>query len=291
MNDKTVNIRLGEFRYAKKRDITNKFELPQWWRLPPQVRWSHTARNYKKSYDEWTAEFTFDTRKYTGSWLVDYVNKRKPNGLCLDVGCGSNPYKPHIKNVIGMEPGDWGNGDVQWNIMDHLVKYFDDHTFDFIFAIGPFNHGDTYEIEEMLTTLHGLLKIDGQMLCLVKPANWSHLKVDPWAESKGLCYPWMKESIYNFARLCDYEFVMEPVLDGTDLGTLTDEKLQKLASIEPWEHTLNGAPPVESDVLDGDMHSQWQAVQRELKRRNENKELSQASETIRQRWFWIWRKA
>mgnify|MGYP006234225495 FL=1 len=88
--------------------------------------------------------------------------------------------------------------------------------------------------------------------------------------------------------MCGFSFELEPVLDGTDLGQLSDDKLYKLASIEPWEHTLNGAPPVEDEVQDGDMHSQWQAVQREIERRKNTPDAP--SEIIRQRWFWIWTK-
>ena len=278
----------GRNRYIAKNDITDRFELPQWWRLPESVRWSHTARNYQKSYDAWTAEFTFDTRKYSGQWLVDYINTRGPNDLVLDVGCGSNPYKGKIKNLVGMEPGDWGSKDLQWNIMDHIGKYLEDNKWDWLLAIGPLNHGDTHEIEEMLTTMHGCLRPGGKLVGLVKPANWAHLKVDPWRENRGLCYPWLEKSIYMFMERCEFELDMAPVLDGTDLGTLTDEKLEKLASIEPWEHTLNGAPPVEPEVQDGDMHSQWKAVQREIYRRKNTPD--EPSEIIRQRWFWIWSK-
>ena len=36
------------------------------------------------------------------------------------------------------------------------------------------------------------------------------------------------------------------------------------------------------------MYSQWQAVQRELERRQNRP--NDPSEVIRQRWFWIWQK-
>ena len=286
--DDVPQIQLGKYRYKNKWDVTEQYKLPQWWRLPEDVRWRHTARNYRKSYDAWTAEFTFDTRKYSGQWLVDRVNADNPNAMCIDIGCGSNPYKGKIKNLIGMEPGDWGNKDVQWSIQPHMYKYFNDNVWDYAFAIGPLNHGDTNEIEEMLNTIHGCLRPGGRLIGLVKPANWAHLKVDPWRESRGLCYPWFRESIYMFADRCDFDFELEPVLDGTDLGNLDDERLKRLANIEPWENTLNGAPPVEEDVQDGDMNSQWQAVQREIERRKNTPDAP--SEIIRQRWFWIWKK-
>ena len=69
--DDVPQIQLGKYRYKNKWDVTEQYKLPQWWRLPEDVRWRHTARNYRKSYDAWTAEFTFDTRKYSGQWLVD----------------------------------------------------------------------------------------------------------------------------------------------------------------------------------------------------------------------------
>ena len=67
-------IQLGKQRFRKKWNVTGEINMPTWWRLPEAVRWQHTARNYEKSYDAWTAEFTFDTRKYSGQWLVDYIN-------------------------------------------------------------------------------------------------------------------------------------------------------------------------------------------------------------------------
>lgn len=298
MND-YPNVELGKNRYEEKFDITGRFKLPNWWRLPERVRWSHTERNYRKSYDAWTAEFTFATRKYSGQWLVDDVRKRFPRldrCVFLDAGCGSNPYKSHLPNVIGFDPGDWGGADVQWGLpgcgtigaKQPVNHYIADNSVDAIFAIGPANHGDTTEIEEMFSTLHGLLKPRGLLYCLVKPANWAHLQVDPWRENRGLCYPWTRPAIGKFGDLCEFEFEMEPVLDGTDLGVIPTEKLEALADIEPWERTLNGAPPVETEVQDGDMYSQWQAVQRELARRINNPDAP--SEIIRQRWFWIWKK-
>jgi len=288
-------VELGKFRYVQKLEVTGTFELPQWWRLPERVRWEHTARNYQKSYDAWTAEFTFATRKYSGQWLVDYINNKDPEALVLDVGCGSNPYKGKIKNLIGIEPGDWGSADLRWSLGE-AGNMMCNNTFDYIVAIGPLNHGDTYEIDDMLGTIHGLLKPGGELIALVKPANWAHIKVDPWRENRGLCYPWLKKSIQKFESMHGFSSskravmfgVDGPVLDGTDLGTISTEKLEYLSSIEPWEKTLYGAPPVEQEVQDGDMYSQWQAVQRELERRQNRP--NDPSEVIRQRWFWIWQK-
>ena len=82
-----------------------------------------------------------------------------------------------------MEPGDWGSKDVQWSIQPHMYKYLSANAWDYAFAIGPLNHGDTNEIKEMLHTIHGCLRPGGKMVGLVKPANWAHLKVDPWRES------------------------------------------------------------------------------------------------------------
>ena len=280
-------IQLGKQRFRKKWNVTGEINMPTWWRLPESVRWQHTARNYEKSYDAWTAEFTFDTRKYSGQWLVDYINAENPDAQVLDVGCGSNPYKGKIKNIIGIEPGTWGNGDLRWSLREAVHK-LKDGSFDFITAIGPLNHGDTQEIDEMITTMHGLLKPGGKLIALVKPANWGHIDVDPWRENRGLCYPWTKSCIKEFGEMHEFDVVMEPDLDGTDLSTLTDEVLHKLAAIEPWERTLDGNRPYEEEVQDGDMYSQWVAIQNEVNRRQTAPDTP--AQIIRQRWFWIWQK-
>ncbi len=40
---------------------------------------------------------------YTGWALVDKV---KDDEWCLDVGCGFNPYKGKIKNLVGIDPAN-----------------------------------------------------------------------------------------------------------------------------------------------------------------------------------------
>ena len=43
--DDVPQIQLGKYRYKNKWDVTEQYNLPQWWRLPEDVRGRHTARN------------------------------------------------------------------------------------------------------------------------------------------------------------------------------------------------------------------------------------------------------
>jgi hypothetical protein len=60
-------------------------------------------------------------RQWHQDWLVDPVNALAPE-LVIDAGCGTNPWKTVIKNLIGFDANPFPNTDFQSTIIDADFK-------------------------------------------------------------------------------------------------------------------------------------------------------------------------
>ena len=109
------------------------------------------------SYDrEWLKDyFTYDWPSsrtagldgyhWTGWRLIDEVAE---NETVLDVGCGVNPFKRHIKNLHGIDITAIGS-DEQVAIED----YRPDDRFDVAFCLGSINFGTYSDIAEQVSNM------------------------------------------------------------------------------------------------------------------------------------------
>jgi ubiquinone/menaquinone biosynthesis C-methylase UbiE len=199
------------------KDITGKYELPDWWNKSLDNRYDDWLEKYTRvdvGYDEYVGQFTFNTRKYTGEWLLNEIKKDGEDVKVLDVGCGKNPFKGKVKNVIGVEPGTWGNADMQLNL-DGAWNLFKPNTFDWVLAIGILHHHDTDDIHLMIKQLMDLVKPGGKVACLCKP--FANDKEAPYL------YPWSFETTKTFTALHNLKYYLEPVEDYTILDKIPND--------------------------------------------------------------------
>lgn len=120
-----------------------------------------------------------DQYAYTGWNLAEKINKENPSAV-LDVGCGYNPFKGRIQNLVGIDP--YNNcSDFQVDILDYKVK---PKSYDAIIALGSINFGDQSDIEVRLQHCVNLLKQNGKMYIRANPGithkNGPYVDIFPW---------------------------------------------------------------------------------------------------------------
>jgi len=79
-----------------------------------------------------------DQYQHSGWSLIDKI---KDDEFVLDVGCGHNPFKGKIKNLVGIDPA-FTEADYQTTIEQFQI----DQKFDAAFCLGSINFGDKLTI-------------------------------------------------------------------------------------------------------------------------------------------------
>jgi hypothetical protein len=87
---------------------------------------------------------------YSGFALA---KKIKPNEWVLDVGCGTNLFKPLIPNLVGIDPA-FKQADYQSTIEDFVT----DQRFDVALCLGSINFGSEETIKNQIKCVVNLLK-------------------------------------------------------------------------------------------------------------------------------------
>jgi SAM-dependent methyltransferase len=126
--------------------------------------------------------------QYTGWNIVDVINKQNPSSV-LDVGCGFNPFKGRIQNLIGIDPYN-DCADYQVDILEYKVK---PESHDCIIAFGSINFNGKDEIEERFSHCVSLLKPGGSFYLRANPGI-AH-KTGPYVD----VFPWTFEVANEFA--------------------------------------------------------------------------------------------
>jgi hypothetical protein len=137
---------------------------------------------------------TTEIYQYTGWSLVEEINKTDPKAV-LDFGCGYNPFKGRIKNLIGIDP--YNNcADYMVDILDFKVE---PETYDHIIVFGSLNFNSKDEIDVRFERLVSLLMPGGKMYFRANPGIlWPNgLYVD--------IFPWSFEVAYEFAQKYNLE--------------------------------------------------------------------------------------
>lgn len=164
-------------RYSKfKLCIENELQL----RLPDRGTLSDVVHELSEQYlmrffsEIWKPKT--DSYVYTGWQLADEINKLNPRSV-LDVGCGYNPFKGRINNIIGIDPYN--------NCADYMVDVLDyTNMHDVIIALGSINFNDKQEIELRFSHCVSLLEPGGRMYIRANPgiphANGPYVDIFPW---------------------------------------------------------------------------------------------------------------
>lgn len=127
--------------------------------------------------------------QWTGYRIAEEICRANPKKV-LDVGCGYNPFKGRIPNLVGIDP--YNNcADFQVDILDYKVE---PNSHDHIIALGSINFNSREDIEERFSATVNLLAPGGRLWMRVNPGH-SH-KNGPWVE----IFPWSFEIAYEFAK-------------------------------------------------------------------------------------------
>jgi SAM-dependent methyltransferase len=131
---------------------------------------------------------TTEQYQYSGWALVDEINKHDPKAV-LDFGCGYNPFKGRIKNLVGIDP--YNNcADYMVDILEFKVE---PASFDHIIVFGSLNFNSRDDIEKRFKRLTELLMPGGKMYFRVNPGiTWP---TGPYVD----IFPWSFEIAYELA--------------------------------------------------------------------------------------------
>ena len=133
----------------------------------------------------------FESLKYSGYQLVDYVNAKEPSSV-LDVGCGYNRFKGKINRLIGIDPYN-DAADIKVSLEEYKGPRCD-----IALALGSINFGDEKFIDYQMDVLHGLWRREA--IFRVNPGiphDWTDYGDMYW-------YPWSKEKINKISNFRKY---------------------------------------------------------------------------------------
>jgi cyclopropane fatty-acyl-phospholipid synthase-like methyltransferase len=141
--------------------------------------WIKTRRN--------TSLISFEL---TGASLIDKI---KPGESVIDVGCGNNPFKGKIPNLIGVDPA-FDEADFKCTI----DEFETDQKFDVAFCLGSINFGSTEDIMRQIKKVISLLKPNGRIYWRCNPGAADHNN----EECKDIpFYNWSLEKHVRFSEI------------------------------------------------------------------------------------------
>ena len=132
---------------------------------------SYFAESWKPSEDA-----------YTYSAYSTLAKKVLPGQWVLDVGCGGNPFKKLLPNVVGIDPAR-DEADFKVAIEDFKT----DQRFDVAMCLGSINFGTIVDIEPAIDKVVSLLKPQSRIFWRLNPGRHDHacsdceqIKFFPW---------------------------------------------------------------------------------------------------------------
>jgi SAM-dependent methyltransferase len=115
----------------------------------------------------------------------------------LDVGCGYNPFKQMVKNVVGIDPA-FDTADIKTTI----EEYKPDRLFDAAACFGSINFGNKEDIKRQIAAVVACLTPTGRIFWRVNPGHKDHLN----EMCKGIdFYPWSLEELDEMAHDFGFE--------------------------------------------------------------------------------------
>lgn len=127
--------------------------------------------------------------QYTGWNIVELINKANPKAV-LDVGCGFNPFKARIPNLVGIDAYN-NSADYMVDILDYNVP---NNFYDHVIVFGSINFGEYDDIEVRMKKVIDLTMPDGKIYVRANP-GYVH-KNGQWID----IYPWDFDTAYRIAN-------------------------------------------------------------------------------------------
>jgi hypothetical protein len=135
---------------------------------------------------------------YTKTGLT-LVNKVTDYELVLDVGCGANPFKGLIKNLVGIDPA-FDQADYKCTI----EEFETDTKFDVAFCLGSINFGDKSDIVRQIAKVVSLLKPKARIYWRCNPGLQDHANDDC---KQIQFYPWSVIEHVTFSEHFGFKLV------------------------------------------------------------------------------------
>jgi len=138
---------------------------------------------------------------YIYSGYEQIAAKIHPHEWLLDVGCGHNPFKSLLPNVVGVDPA-FDEADFLVTIEDfYATKRFDVAT-----CLGSLNFGDDAVVGRQINKMVSLLKQKSRVYWRLNPGRRDHAS----EKCQGIpFYPWNHRRLEEFAELHDFRQVNE----------------------------------------------------------------------------------
>lgn len=134
--------------------------------------------------------------QYSGLGLA---KKIKSEEWVLDVGCGINPFKQIIKNLIGIDPA-FDQADYKTTIEDFQI----DKKFDVAFCLGSINFGDEVNIKKQIKCVVNLLNPSARIYWRVNPGLKDHGNKECQLID---FFPWSSKLLKDYAEEFGFQLV------------------------------------------------------------------------------------
>ncbi len=127
-------------------------------------------RNWRQSIDRF---------RLSGMNLVDEINALHPR-VVVDVGCGFNPFKNKIRNLVGIDIANH-SADIVCDLMD---APFAADSVDVALALGSINFGAMEDVSAALAKVVGWVRPGGLIYMRGNPGEDVHpdITIFPWSE-------------------------------------------------------------------------------------------------------------
>ena len=118
--------------------------------------------------------------------------KCKRTDWVLDVGCGHNPFKGQIKNLVGIDPAN-----NKADIVTTLEDFEHDKLFDVAFCLGSLNFGSKQKIRKQIKKLLTHMQPECKIHWRCNPGRHDHGKP---STHKVPFFEWSQEVMEEFAK-------------------------------------------------------------------------------------------
>ena len=146
----------------------------------------HPRLRYFK--DTWHGKIS--SYEHSGMSLLDKIG---PTDRVLDVGCGSNPFKPMLGDqLVGIDPI---NPAADWRVS--IEEYVLHEQFDHVFCLGSVNFGTRLDIERQCRRVVECTKPGGMIYFRMNPGRYDH--GNPGQESLDL-FAWDSAAVFEIAK-------------------------------------------------------------------------------------------
>lgn len=155
------------------------------------------AKKFDPSY--WSGWKAFRHYKYTGINLVEEVNALDPE-LVIDVGCGHNRFKGHIKNLIGFDQEPFPFADLISNVDD---INFRKESADVILALGSLQFGSKEYVKTQVEKIVSWTK-PGGFIVMRTMKDWFRNQDYPYSQKHFI---WSEMDVEEITREFGLEIV------------------------------------------------------------------------------------